>query len=90
MCARQFGPHYERNSSHTRIIRFVKAGKAHFNGITGYDLKFLKEVTDNYKVHTVLSFSLYNLHDVGLLYYLDDFDVTEKLGFKVYLDINNY
>ena len=56
---------------------FVKAGKARFIGITGYDLKFLKEVTDNYKVDTVLSFSRYNLHDVGLLDYLDDFEVTE-------------
>jgi aryl-alcohol dehydrogenase-like predicted oxidoreductase len=52
----------------------VKAGKARFIGITGYDLDFLKSITDEAKVDTVLSFSRYNLHDVSLLDYLDVFE----------------
>ncbi|CAG7713567.1 unnamed protein product [Allacma fusca] len=52
----------------------VKAGKARFIGITGYDLDFLQSIANEAKVDTVLSFSRYNLHDVSLLDYLDGFE----------------
>ena len=54
---------------------FVKAGKARFVGVTGYDLKFLKAVAENFKIDTMLNFSRFNLHDVALVDYLDDFGV---------------
>ncbi|CAG7713569.1 unnamed protein product [Allacma fusca] len=52
----------------------VKAGKARFIGVTGYDLDFLQTIANEAKIDTVLNFCRYNLHDVSLLDYLDGFE----------------
>ncbi len=53
----------------------MRAGKAKFIGITGYDLEVLKKLSDDFKVDTVLSYSRFNLHDVSLEKYVPHFVV---------------
>ena len=53
----------------------VRAGKAKYIGITGYDLDAIKTVAEQAQVDTILTYCRYNLHDESLLDYLPFFEV---------------
>lgn len=51
----------------------VKAGKAKFIGITGYNLEVLKEMSTKFHVDTILSYARFNFHDTSLNDYVPHF-----------------
>ncbi|KAM8704126.1 hypothetical protein ACLKA7_008695 [Drosophila subpalustris] len=57
------------------LEEFVKAGRARFIGITGYDVEVLKDCAERSKgrVHTVLSYARYTLLDNTLLRHMKTF-----------------
>ena len=67
------------NETLPALYSLVKAGKARYVGITGYDIKPLKAVAERAPVDTILSYARYNLHDLTLLDFIPFFQVSLSL-----------
>jgi len=48
----------------------VRAGKAKYIGITGYDLDFMEKISKECSIHSILSYCRFNLHDTSLNDYI--------------------